>query len=668
MVMKTIYGTRANASSDTADSISFVMSDESTDRIGDVIAADGWKLSQFRKNPVALYGHDSSRLPIGRWENVHVEKSALVGDLKLAKQGTSAFTDAVRSLFEQKMLNACSVGFDPIKDEPLDPKNPWMGYRYIEQELLECSVVAVPANANAVVQRSLSQFPAEIRALLVAKSGNAGTRPIRISSRVKPDDPSSLKGINTMKLSELIQQDRDEFISLNDKQAVFHQKIAAGEDLTDEESAEFDQIEADKAAVQRRLAQREATERSIGQATAARQVPTVQTPFAAPAIIQRQTLSSRERPMDLLVKTAVVHLKAFLGRRPIMEEWKSLYPERMDLEAICKAVTNPATQVAAGWAAELVETSMWDFMEALRPVSAYAQLAPRGIRFTFGTSGQIKIPRRNVVAGAAGDLRGAFVGEGQPIPVRRGNFGSVTLTPHKMAVISEFTREIAQHSTPQIEGLIRQGIIDDTAVAIDTALLDAVAGDAIRPAGLLNGVTPITGAAGGDITAAETDIQAALAPFIAANATSGLVWLVNPAKIIALQFKSTAVGVYPFKDQIANGTLGGVPYIQSNSVPTTKLILVRAADFASSSADTPEFDVSDVATIHEDDGGYPVDQAMRPGTSTVLPLVDNAGTPVVAHPQRSLWQTASIGIRMLLGMDWAMRRAGMVQVVTGITW
>jgi hypothetical protein len=53
-----------------------------------------------------------------------------------------------------------------------------------------------------------------------------------------------------------------------------------------------------------------------------------------------------------------------------------------------------------------------------------------------------------------------------------------------MAVISTFTREIAEHSTPAIEGLIREAILRDTAVALDAVPLDNNAATVIRPAGL----------------------------------------------------------------------------------------------------------------------------------------------------------------------------------------
>jgi hypothetical protein len=67
--------------------------------------------------------------------------------------------------------------------------------------------------------------------------------------------------------------------------------------------------------------------------------------------------------------------------------------------------------------------------------------------------------------------------------VRQGAFTSQTFTPKKLAVISTFTREIAEHSTPAIEGLIRNAMQEDTSVAVDTVLLDATAASTTRPAG-----------------------------------------------------------------------------------------------------------------------------------------------------------------------------------------
>ena len=78
--------------------------------------------------------------------------------------------------------------------------------------------------------------------------------------------------------------------------------------------------------------------------------------------------------------------------------------------------------------------------------------------------------------------------------------------------------------------------------------------------------------------------------------------------------------------------------------------MLDAGDFASVTGDTPMSDVSDVATIHEED-------------TAPLPIVTGAqGSGVVASPTRSLWQTASIGVRMMLDMNWTMRRTNMVSL------
>jgi hypothetical protein len=47
-------------------SLDFIASDETQDRYGDVIRADGWDLSAFKRNPVFLWAHQDKQTPIGR--------------------------------------------------------------------------------------------------------------------------------------------------------------------------------------------------------------------------------------------------------------------------------------------------------------------------------------------------------------------------------------------------------------------------------------------------------------------------------------------------------------------------------------------------------------------------------------------------------------------------
>jgi len=64
------------------DPLEFVMSDGTVDRMGDIIEPDGWRLDNFRRNPVALFKHDPGFL-VGNWRDVGVRKGQLTGRLEL---------------------------------------------------------------------------------------------------------------------------------------------------------------------------------------------------------------------------------------------------------------------------------------------------------------------------------------------------------------------------------------------------------------------------------------------------------------------------------------------------------------------------------------------------------------------------------------------------------
>jgi HK97 family phage prohead protease len=149
-----------------------VASDETPDRYGDIIRASGWELGNYRKNPIVLFGH-SARDPIGT-AKVHVEDSELIADISLAAPGTTPMVDAVRALVDQKILKAVSVGFRPTKapNELKDPKTNERtgGFEFVGQELLENSIVSIPANPNALTLMN-SFSPAIRRALLRTASG-----------------------------------------------------------------------------------------------------------------------------------------------------------------------------------------------------------------------------------------------------------------------------------------------------------------------------------------------------------------------------------------------------------------------------------------------------------------------------------------------------------------
>ena len=133
-------------------SVDFVISTASVDRMGDTIAVDGWKLDTYRKNPVVLWAHDASMLPIGKASNVRVEDGKLKARAEFMPKEISGMSNAVFEMIRGGFLSATSVGFAPIKYAFSEAADRKFGIDFIEQELLEFSVVPIPANAEALVE------------------------------------------------------------------------------------------------------------------------------------------------------------------------------------------------------------------------------------------------------------------------------------------------------------------------------------------------------------------------------------------------------------------------------------------------------------------------------------------------------------------------------------
>lgn len=624
--------------------LEFVLSDETVDRYGDIIEAKGWVLTNFKKNPIALFAH-SGVFPIGTWSNLRVEGSKLIGKLNLAARGTSARIDELISLVEQGILRAVSVGFVPIKSEPINPDRPYGPQKYTKQELIETSLVSVPANPAALaLAKSLNISDetmslafgeqAEVRRRDVSATGKqAATTPTERSvSRV--DRPTSQsKATTTMKtLSQRIEDAQTALVAKKDKLS----ELTGADELDVTAIGELtSQIDSEE----KTLAALKAAEAKIGAGARSETGPTV--PAQA-----RKPLGHHEKDgMDLLVKALVVRGVAHFGNMSIEKALEARYPGHEAVGIIAKADQTIGTTGTSGWASELVQTAYFGFLQALTGHSIFPDLLGRGLSLTFDRWGTLSLPRRT--AGTAG---GGFVAEGFPIRVGKITTAAATLTPKKMGVIVAFSKELAKRSTPAIEGIVRQAILEDTAATLDPILLDATASSSSRPAGLLNGVSAVgTGYGGGDYQAVREDIRALLAPFHAANAADGIVVLMNPAQGLNMSLMEGPMGDPNWLQRIKDR----VTFIESTHVTANRLIAIRASDFAGAGGD-PDFDVSEQATIHMED-------------TTPLEIVSGTG-PTTADPVRSLWQTASVGVRMLMDVSWTMRQTGMVQWVDTTTW
>ena len=131
----------------------FVISTDEKDRMGEVVE-QSWQLDNYKKNPIVLFGHDPSKpgYVVGRALEIKSdkdgEKNITLGTVQFAEEGTSDDADTVWKLVKQGILRTVSVGFIPHTFKTLDDDNETDVLA--DNELLEFSIVPIPANPSAV--------------------------------------------------------------------------------------------------------------------------------------------------------------------------------------------------------------------------------------------------------------------------------------------------------------------------------------------------------------------------------------------------------------------------------------------------------------------------------------------------------------------------------------
>lgn len=137
--------------------LEFTITTETKDRDKDTISSDGWILDNFLKNPVVLWAHKYDQPAVGKALEVRKDGNGLKSRVEFATADIYPFADQVYKLYKNGYMKAVSVGFIPIEWE----ENKEGGYNFKKQELLEFSLVPVPANPEALVSLAVKGLEAE---------------------------------------------------------------------------------------------------------------------------------------------------------------------------------------------------------------------------------------------------------------------------------------------------------------------------------------------------------------------------------------------------------------------------------------------------------------------------------------------------------------------------
>jgi len=630
----------------------FILSTDSPDRDGDVIDQAGWSLDNFVKNPIALWQHDH-RNPVGRWENIRVETNRLVADLKL---GSTKMAQMTKQLIQDGILRAVSVGFRPLDYEPLEDDAPAKGWLIKAAELLEASLVSVPANQEALqISKSLGLSDDERSVIF------EGAEPQETDKSVTPppkegaplsksartfNRPLKPKKESKMNLSERIQEAQE---ALTDLRADLKTAIEQyAEDATQENQELVNEYTKNVKAAETHLhTLTEAEAQLKDELSAATPAPAPKKAFSKPKAPALITSTKNYEEGEIFFKQAAVTALAAVQRTSVNEVLRDRYRNDKGLEAVmAKADSTIGTTTGTNWAAPLLEESVEGFLDLFTNNSVYGALRARGTALNFAGKGSIKIPSR----GSTKKPSGAFVAEGAPIPVKEAYFTSQTMTPDKMGVIVPFAEELVTATNNQIETIIRDAVVQDTAESLDAILLDDTAASTTRPAGLKNGVS-LTNSAGATAANVATDVKTLMANFVSTDSPKDVVFIMNGARVLGLRTIATTTGERAFPE-INSGNLMGIPVVESGNCTAAEVYSVNCSAFYTA-YDAPRFSMSNTAVIHMED-------------TTPLEIV--SGVPTTADPVRSLFQTDSMAIRMILPVTWKMVRASMVDGIDVVAW
>lgn len=125
-----------------------VFSSDTEDRHGEIVFQD-FDLKAYKKNPVYLDSHnyDSIEHIIGRVAPLSVKDGKLQGDIEFATDNPKGAL--AEKLADKGFLNTSSIGFIP---KQFDDKG-----NILKSEMLEISAVSVPANADALYERTAEE-------------------------------------------------------------------------------------------------------------------------------------------------------------------------------------------------------------------------------------------------------------------------------------------------------------------------------------------------------------------------------------------------------------------------------------------------------------------------------------------------------------------------------
>jgi len=620
------------------------------DRMGDIVESKGIRF----KNPMPLLWQHKADKPVG-WVNFKEPTDAGIEfEARIAKSDDAGALkerlDEAWQSVKMGLVRAVSIGFRAIEFSFMKEGG---GIHFTESEVMELSLVTIPANEQATISDikaidtlSVAASGIELKGCeRPVKPGDTGKRKVSaketkvktIKERITAFEAS--RAAKTARMEELMTKAGDELATLDKA-----------------ESEEYDTLEGEVKSIDEHLTRLRALEKS--NAAAAKPVDDETVAKSSVGGIAERVRVSVIKP-DLPKGTAftrycmaVAYAKGDTVKAVNMaKQWKDQTPEvslvlEHDVPSILRAAVAVGTTTDGAWAAPLVAYQIMadQFIELLRPATIIGRI-PGLRRVPFN----IQMPRTT-----AGSSVG-WVGEGAPKPVSAMAFDTVNLRWAKAAGIVVLTDELVRFSNPSAEAVVRQDLVAAMAQFLDRQFVDPAVAEVVNvsPASITNGVTPVP-SSGTTAAAFRADLKSMFAGFLSANlSTAGGVFLMTQTQALSLGIMLNSLGQPVFPQMaVDGGTLLGYTVVTSENIPAT----------GNSPADgTPIIFLKADEIMLADDGQVVIDASNQASVQ-----MDSApdSPPTASTNLVSLWQMNMTGLRAERWINWKKRRAAAVAYIS----
>lgn len=636
--------------------ITGVATSPSPDRVGDIVEPLGVKF----KNPLPLLHQHNSGEPVGTVRFDKPTKDGITFEARLPQldepPSLKDRIDTAWAEIKSGLVRGVSIGFRSLEHSFMDDG----GIRFLETEVLELSLVTIPANQDATIQ-TIKSTDAKLLAAMGQGQPRVTTRP------GASGNPQPIVRLGAKAMPKPISEQITDFTNVRAEKAARMLAIMEGagekgETLDETLQQEYDGLETELKSIDEHLGRLRTAEKlavasakpvngnSSDDGTASRG-------SGGPIV----TSMRRQLPPGIeFTRYAMALLQAKGNPVAALSIAEARYPEEQRVQNVLKAAVAAGTTTDPTWAGALVQYQdiASDFIDFLRPATIIGKFGANGIPPLRAIPFNVRVKRQT----SGGEAY--WVGEGQPKPLTSFDFDTITLRWAKIANIAVLTDEQVRFSSPNAETTVRSALAEAIIAREDITFIDpAVTAIAdTRPASITNGATSHA-SSGTDEAAARTDVGVLMTALANANLPySQAVWIMNSAAAIQLFLMQNALGQPSFPGMLATGGMFmGRPVIVSDHIaptgsPATSIVVLMIPQEVYLSDDGQVMvDASREASLQMDDSPTNASTSGSPATPTATTMV-------------SLWQTNSVGIRAERYINWARRRDAAVQYLTGVSY